>query len=223
MRRRFIKIGIAVFLVGVAVMLTSCVSFSPFMIREAALPAGWPERTPVGEIRIQTYPAYRAATVTAEQAGGGMDKMHGALFGHIKNKGISMTAPVDMSYPAEDVAAGPVSMAFMYRSTQQGAVGADGRVLVADVQPATFVSMGVRGGYRSDHIAAQVTKLTAWLEQQDDWRPAGPPRYLGYNSPFVPAFMRYGEVQIPVQTADTPSAPTTRAVPGHRARNASDW
>lgn len=185
-------------------MLASCVSFSPFMIREAALPQGWPERTPVGEVRIQTYPAHRAAIVTADQAGGGMDKMHGVLFRHIKDKGFPMTAPVDMSYAPGNVAAGPTSMAFMYRSTQQGSIGTDGQVQVMDLEPATFASLGVRGGYRSGDIAAHVAKLKAWLDEHDEWRPIGPPRYLGYNSPFVPAFMRYGEVQIPVETTPTP-------------------
>ena len=26
----------------------------------------------------------------------------------------------------------------------------------------------------------------------------GPPRYLAYNSPFVPGFLKFGEVQLPV-------------------------
>jgi hypothetical protein len=202
--RRVFKFGSLVLGVGAAIMLASCVSFSPFMIREAALPEHWPDLTPVGAARIQTYPAYRAASVTVEQAGGGMDRMHAVLFRHIQDNRIPMTAPVDMGYAAGDVAAGPTRMAFLYRSSEQGTTGADGDVQVADMAPGTFASLGVRGGYRSEWIASQVAKLNAWLDAHQAWRAAGPPRYLGYNSPFVPAFLRYGEVQIPVERADAP-------------------
>ena len=201
MRRRIIQIGLGVALVGVIVMLASCVSFSPFMIREAALPENWPELTPVGRFRVQTYPAYRAASVAAEQTGGDMSEMHGVLFRHIRNQGIPMTAPVDMNYTADNVAAGPTRMAFLYRSTQQGTTGIDRNVQVQDFEPSEFASLGVRGGYSPAWIASQVQKVRAWLDTQDQWQPSGPPRYLGYNSPFVPAFMRYGEVQIPVEPA----------------------
>jgi hypothetical protein len=198
MRRRLIKIGLGVVLMGAVSMLASCVSFSPFRISEAALPQDWPELTPVGEIRIQAYPVYRAASVTADQAGSEMEQMFGVLFRHIKDEGIAMTAPVDMGYANGEMAAGPTDMAFLYRSTQQGTLGADGDVQVRDVDPATFVSLGVRGGYEPTRIAPEVEKLMAWLAEHPEWQACGPPRYLGYNSPFVPAFMRYGEVQVPV-------------------------
>jgi hypothetical protein len=201
MRRRVIKIGSGLLASVAVVFVAGCVSFSPFMIREAALPEDWPELTPVGETRIQTYPESRAATVTAEQAGGGMGEMHGVLFKHIKSEGIPMTAPVGMGYEAENVASGPTRMAFMYRSPQQGSTGLVGNVQVLDVKSGAFASLGVRGGYSADWISSQVAKLRAWLEAQDQWRAIGPPRYLGYNSPFVPAFLRYGEVQIPVEQA----------------------
>lgn len=202
MRRRIVKIGMGVLLIGVTAVLFSCVSFSPFMIREAALPEKWPKLTPVGEVRVQTYPLYRAASISVEQADGGMGAMHKVLFRHIRDQGIPMTAPVDMTYAASEVGAGPTSMAFLYRSPQQGSTTAHGNVQVRDVEPNTFVSLGVRGGYRSDWIASQVARLRNWLGARDEWRVTGPPRYLGYNSPFVPAFMRYGEVQIPVESLE---------------------
>lgn len=46
----------------------------------------------------------------------------------------------------------------------------------------------------------------AWLTEHPEWTAAGPPRSLAYNSPFVPGFVKYSEVQIPVarRPADTP-------------------
>ena len=66
----------------------------------AALPEGFPDPTPAGEIQIKRYPAYRLAR----------SKMSGAdsvafwtLFLHIKKNEIAMTAPVEMTY-AESMA-----------------------------------------------------------------------------------------------------------------------
>jgi DNA gyrase inhibitor GyrI len=184
---------------GGLLMSASCVSTNPFMIREAPLPEGWPDLTPVGEVRIQEYPVYRAASVDAKGANDAMNPMFYQLFNHIKKEGIPMTAPVDMGFDPDQPKSGPTRMAFLYRSTEQGAIGPDGKVLVEDFKPATFASLGMRGSYRSETLDLEYKKLTQWLEQQDEWRAAGPPRYLGYNSPGVPASLRFGELQIPVE------------------------
>jgi hypothetical protein len=199
--RILFKFGWLLVAAGVVIVLASCVSLSPFMIREAPLPQGWPELTPVGEIRVQTYPVVRAAVVSAEQAGGGMEPMFYTLFEHIQERGIPMTAPVDMGFADSGAERGMSSMAFLYRSPAEGTLGAAGRVQVVDSEPATFVSIGVRGDYTAEFFAAQVQKLRAWLAAQEVWRAAGAPRYLGYNSPFIPRFVRYGEIQIPVRPA----------------------
>lgn len=192
----------AVLCLGGLAMLASCVSFQPLMIREAPLPEGWPELTPVGEVRVQEYPVYREASVTAENDRGQMSPMFMELFGHIKKNDIPMTAPVDMGYDPNQPQAGPTRMAFLYRSTEQGAIGEDGKVRVEDVQPATFASLGVRGDYDAERMQPHLQELDAWLAAQDQWRANGRPRYLGYNSPFVPSFMRYGEVQLPVERVE---------------------
>ena len=41
-------------------------------------------------------------------------------------------------------------------------------------------------------------QLRTWLAKHPEWAAAGPPRSLAYNSPFVPWFAKYSEVQIPV-------------------------
>jgi len=136
-----------------------------------------------------------------------MDGAFMKLFRHIKKNEIAMTSPVDMGYAEVDAEAADadavpeqVSMAFLYRRTDQGEAGEDGEVLVEDVPARTYVSIGVRGGYTDKRFVKNLAALDVWLEENaDDWEPGGPPRYLGYNSPFVPPFMRYGEVQRPVR------------------------
>lgn len=141
------------------------------------------------------------------------DEMDGAfmkLFNHIKENDIAMTSPVDMGYAEvdtdlADTAAAPeqVSMAFLYRRTDQGEAGRDGEVLVEDLPARTYVSIGVRGGYTDERFMKNLQAIDAWLEANaDTWVADGPPRYLGYNSPFVPPFMRYGEVQRPVRAVE---------------------
>jgi effector-binding domain-containing protein len=171
-------------------------------INEAPLPQGWPELTPVDEIQVKQYPVYRAAVID-DGTDGTQGNMFRPLFNHIQREDIAMTAPVEMTYDNDQQA----SMAFLYRTPDMGTTGsdeADQRVVVKDIEPQTAVSIGVRGSYSKEHFDEALTKLNNWLDENSDaWQQAGEPRYLGYNSPFVPWFMRYGEVQIPIEKADT--------------------
>lgn len=189
-------------------------------VRSAATPADWPELTPIDEVQVKTYPAYRAV-VAADDAGdpdarGDADRaagrrMFGPLFQHIKAEGIPMTAPVEMGYAAGPPEAPRMdSMAFLYPATDVGTPDpgdgdADGdgeRVRVVDVPARPHATVGVRGGYVRRNFERGLERLEAWLADQAEWRADGPPRYLGYNGPFTPSFMRYGEVQIPVAPAN---------------------
>lgn len=184
----------------------------PFMIREAKLPAGFPPPGPVGEIVTKEYPTYRLARVDAGRHGVTTDQnaMFNPLFQHIKRNDIPMTAPVEMSY-AEDVAQGderpvdpePVSMAFLYGEPTWGHIGADSedqRVFVEDTAAMTVVSIGVRGRYSDATFNDALARLNEWLDaHRGEVRVAGKPRLMGYNSPFVPWFMRYAEVQVPIE------------------------
>lgn len=237
-----VSLGLAGFAVG-----CTRVSNGTFWVREAPLPEGWPELTPVGEVEVKDYPATRSAIVgqspqteiegagasngdvspaadasTAPQTadttntteapadGKDMDSMFMTLFKHIKSNEIAMTAPVDMGYRDKSEAEetdepAMASMAFLYRRPDQGTEGADGDVTVINQPGRLYVSIGVRGGYTDKHFAENLATLDAWLEDNaGTWAPDGPPRYLGYNSPFVPGFMRYGEVQRPVRRIDEP-------------------
>lgn len=130
MHSGIVKITVSVALLGVLVTMAGCILFEPFMLREAPLPDGWPELMPVGKVRIQHYPEYREAIVTAGQEPQDQDRMFGRLFNHIKGADIAMTAPVDMGYSGEDPSAGMTSMAFLYRSTEQRSTGTDGEVQI---------------------------------------------------------------------------------------------
>ena len=98
----------------------------------------------------------------------------------------------------------PNAMAFLYREPTLGEAGADpedGSVLVEDIPAVKVVSIGLRGSYGKKTFLRGYEKLTAWLTAHPEWQAAGSPRTLGYNSPMVPGFMKFSEVQIPITPA----------------------
>jgi hypothetical protein len=123
--------------------------------------------------------------------------MFRTLFNHIKKNDIKMTAPVEMTFDER----GESSMAFLYREADLGKLGKDGEVQVIDIPANTVLSIAVRGAYTKQNWEENVAKLKRWLDNHKDWQAAGPSRYLGFNSPFVPRFLRYGEIQIPIRKA----------------------
>ncbi len=181
----------------------------PWLVSEANLPEGYPAAGPVDEVVIKTYPPHRLARVRSD---GGTDGMFWKLFNHIKRNDIAMTAPVEMSWgdntaPAAigvKPASEPNAMAFLYREPTLGDAGADpedGTVMVEDVPELKVVSIGLRGSYGKKTFLQGYETLTAWLADHPEWQAAGSPRTLGYNSPMVPGFMKFSEVQIPVTPA----------------------
>ena len=198
--KKLLKPALLVALAGACLFLWACTQ-GP-RINEAPLPEGWPELTPVGEIQVKQYPVYRAAVID-DDTDGSQRGMFMPLFNHIQREDIAMTAPVEMTYDGNRQS----SMAFLYRNTEMGSLGSDTddqRVEVRDIQQQTAVSIGVRGRYSEDNYNEALDKLNAWLDDNNDqWKVNGEPRFLGYNSPFVPWFLRYGEVQVPVE--ETPA------------------
>ncbi len=163
------------------------------------MPAGFPAPGPVGTVILKQYPACREARVDTATAG--QNSMFMSLFNHIKSNEIPMTAPVEMTYDPGSLADAnkPTAMAFIYGQPTTGKPGDQGKVHVLDLPPQIVVSIGVRGSYNSSNLKAAMEKLNAFLAiEPRRYKVAGPPRYLGYNSPFVPWFMRFGEVQLPV-------------------------
>jgi effector-binding domain-containing protein len=171
----------------------------PFMFSEASLPAGFPAPGPVGEVIVKEYPAYRAARIAGQDS----NAMFQPLFRHIQSNGISMTAPVEMSYAAETSAsqANPTAMAFLYGDMTIGRPGPAGNVEVVDLPAQTVLSVTVRGSY-DEAYRKGLRQLEDWLARNPGrFEVAGAPRFLGYNSPLVPWFLRVGEAQIPVRPA----------------------
>jgi hypothetical protein len=200
-----------------------------FVLPEARLPKGFPPPGPVGQIMVKHYPAYRLARVEAADVpnpdnGDPANAMFRPLFDHIQKNDIAMTAPVEMQYPAPrnccggaDEALKPYAIAFLYAEPSIGKPGPAGigPVIVDDVPAQTVVSIGVRGGYSPETIRKAVEQLQAWLDAHPDHLAAGAPRLLGYNSPLIPPFMRYSEVQVPIAPPPaaakaTPVGPASR-------------
>jgi len=203
-RGRMVMIGAGVGAIAIATAtLGGCIhrSGGAWMVKSAPLPEGWPEISPVGEVVVREYPTYRAASVTDEVVDGdGMEPMFMTLFRHIKEHDIAMTTPVDLGYEeGENGDARLTRMAFLYRTPELGDLGRDGGVVIEDAPAQTFASVGVRGGYSEASFERGLSALDAWFDEQQDWSRSGPPRFLGYNGPFVPWFAKYGEVQVPVE------------------------
>ena len=97
-------------------------------------------------------------------------------------------------------------MAFLYESTAQGTAGRQGDVRVQDVPEMLVLSLGCRGRMDRQRVQKGLERLEAWLAEHPEYEAAGPVRSMGYNSPMVPAFRRYFEVQIPLRRVNT--APT---------------
>lgn len=167
-------------------------TFKPIV--EASLPDGFPGYTPVGEIEVKHYPAYRKAETSGRVA-------FWTLFGHIKSEGIAMTAPVEMTFQKDGPPVGrEQAMGFLYGNKNTGNAGRKGNVDVIDVPATAAVSLGVRGG-RSDEVLIQAERrLRKWLEENKNrFEQVGAVRIMGYNSPFVPRDRQFYEVQIPIR------------------------
>ena len=185
---------------------------------EAALPEGYPAPTPPGALEIKTYPSVRRAQVSGE---GGMNPSAGQgffpLFNHIKKNDIAMTAPVEMIYAGEHLPepqgdslethtnheGDSWTMSFLYRTSDLGPTGMDGRVEIIDAEPVTVLSLGVRGWLSEASTIAGVTRLTAWIESSGHYEIAGHARTMGYNGPYVPRDIQWWEIQIPIRPIET--------------------
>jgi hypothetical protein len=186
---------------------------------ESPLPDGYPEPTPFGAIDIKEYPSVRRAELTSkDDSGSGMVAGFFPLFNHIKKRDIPMTAPVEMDYPGlytdfmkdEPGAEGETKMSFLYRSSTQGPVGEDGKIVVRDAAPVTVLSVGARGAFDA---AKEFDSLRTWLKAQEEWEVAGDPRMFVYNGPFIDPEWRWSEVQVPVRRRATPSKDAPAAAP----------
>jgi hypothetical protein len=185
-------------------------TFRPWM--EAQVPEGFPEFTPVHHIEVKTLPEYRLARASMPATvRRGENGAFWKLFGHIKRNDIAMTAPVQMDYTSSDGNAAVASMAFLYGSRTIGKAGRDSTdsgIETVDIPEQDVVSIGVRGRMTPQSIERGHRELLKWLDNRKaEYRPSGPLRRMGYNSPFIPDERAYFEVQIPVEKVEqTPVA-----------------
>jgi len=174
---------------------------------EAALPAGFPDPGPVGKVIIKTYPVSRRAVVD-RSAGRNFNR----LFNHIKKNKVAMTTPVtmDMQKNEETGKHQAHNMAFYYEAPQQGKTGEDGQVKVEDLPSMKVVSVGMAGALTREYMSESRSKLEAYLKEKN-LKATGELRILAYNSPFVPYWKKYYEMQIPVEIIEQKSATTQPA------------
>ena len=179
-----------------------------YVVREAALPAGWPAPGPVGEVVEKSFPASRTYW-----AGGNMNLAFMRCFRHLQEHDLEMTAPVVMDYQhherdlsaLEERIAGPVALErlhFVLEEPSLDELGVEGPVEVEDTPALQVLSVGYQGDLTDEAIRECEAQLAAALGEREDLQSAGPARILGYNSPMVPEQRRYWEVQLPVEAAE---------------------
>ena len=88
-----------------------------------------------------------------------------------------------------------LDMAFLYQSTELGAVGEDEQFLavVSDVGPVEVLSYGMFGRRTAARTAEALTLLQEAIADDEAIEAAGPPRLFGYHSPMVPIQQQYFE------------------------------
>lgn len=169
---------------------------SPMLVSEANQPKGFPAPGVVGKVIVKTYPSHRLARV--EDNAGSDNSMFMKLFNHIKRNDIAMTSPVQMGENRK-------SMAFLYGTSELGLPGPDPKdpsVIVEDIPEIQVISVGLRGSYSKTTTEKGIKLLREWLASHPEWKESGSPRTLGYNSPFVPSFLKYSETQIPISPVE---------------------
>jgi hypothetical protein len=183
---------------------------------DAKLPEGFPGGTKPGTIEIKRYPAYRSAVAKGEgMTSRSGDMMFWALFRHISQSNVEMTAPVINTYKTPGLiekagTRGDLTMEFLYEKPDQGKAGAGvGAVEVVDHPAVTVVALGIQGGMDDDQMREGLNKLRSWIdEHKAEWVEDGPPRRLGYHGPGTPVARRLWEVQLPIKPAGgTPAKP----------------
>jgi hypothetical protein len=174
------------------------------------LPVGYPAPTPPETVEVKSYPEVRRATFDGKGAApDGMRNSSTAffpLFGHIKSRGIEMTAPVEIEYdglkPGDDGKLTGWNMSFLYRDKSNGPTEEYVNIRVEDAKPLTVISTGVPGDVTREKIDAALKVLHDSIAESKEWQVAGDPRVLGYNGPDIKESLRWGEVQLPVERVD---------------------
>jgi hypothetical protein len=181
------------------------------------LPEGYPAPTPPGAIELKRYPTVRRAEMSMDaskniSSQSGRNLAFWPLFNHIQKREIAMTSPVEMNYPqmkidsaaeakSESQLTSAWTMSFLYRTTDMGPLGDDGKVQVVDVAPMTVLSIGMMGPYLASRDIAALDQLRTWLAANPQWRAAGPARSLYYNGPDVIPARQWSEMQVPIEPA----------------------
>jgi hypothetical protein len=164
---------------------------------EASTPPGWPPMTPIGEVELKQFPAYRAARIDTT-TGLPQGAFFWQLFSHIQKNNVSMTAPVEMGTAVDAQGNAVSSMAFLYEHGEQGTLGKQGYIDVVDVPARLAVVVGMRGEFDARDAADARKQINAWLEANPAYRADGEPRFDGYNGPGTPLDRKYYEIVQPV-------------------------
>jgi hypothetical protein len=98
------------------------------------------------------------------------------------------------------------TMSFLYRTSDLGPTGEDGKIKIVDTAPVTVISVGLIGSPSNKLVNEGMTKLREYFASQTEWAPAGEIRGLFYNGPDIAENRKWAEIQVPVRRNVEPKA-----------------
>ena len=99
-----------------------------------------------------------------------------------------------------------MTMSFLYRTPELGPVGddaKDAKVKVVDTTPATYLSVGMQGGYGLKRVRMGMEQLQTFLAANPQWQTVGDVRALHYNGPEKRDRDKWLEVQVQVKKVES--------------------
>lgn len=153
-------------------------------------------KTTVGKIEIKDIPASLVMEASGQEnatyfkdRGSGSSFMK--LFRYIQSNNMPMTTPVEVNVNAN-------TMRF-YADSETRDMKNTSDVNAMHLPARKVLSIGIRGSYNQENYDKGTQKLKQWLSKQSDFTAINEPYAVFWDSPYVPFFLKHGEVHIPVK------------------------
>jgi len=194
-------------LIPVGIVALVALTIGLYQANSAPLPEGFPPLTAPNQIEVKQYPSYRAAMYkTQGDLSQAANQAFSPLYQHISTNNISMTAPVETSYPVstlEGTASGEAEVSFLYRSRDMVPTEIANDIEIKDVPAMMVISLGLQGEYSYQSYQEGLKRLRDWLEEHPEYKRVGNPRRFFYNGPYVPDALKRSEIQIPIEKRES--------------------
>lgn len=114
------------------------------------------------------------------------------LFQYLQSNDLAMTTPVEAEIE------NPKMRFFIESSKENEIFENNANVKIIEIPERKVLSIGIRGSYNESNFQEGRTKLLKWLQSNPEYKQAGKPYAVYWNSPFMPSFLKRAEVHIPI-------------------------